>query len=148
MLSETLTKDQLKQRVSLLEEHLRAENAHDMDGIMATFGQGARLVLNGYTFGDHDRIRSLHEDLGFGERGGFSDLKVEERRRYVADDAIIMEQTLSGRHTGTWQGVEATGRTFKVAVCTVYSFDEEGKLASENAYFDAAYLLKQLGALA
>lgn len=146
-MSRTLNEDRLRTRVQLLEEHLRAENAHDMDGIMETFGQGARLVLNGYTFGDHDRIRALHEDLGFGERGGFSDLKVEERRRYVADDAIILEQTLSGTHTGTWQGVEATARSFKVAVCTVYSFDEDGKLASENAYFDGAYLLKQLGAL-
>jgi predicted ester cyclase len=147
MMPGTLTEDQLKRRVALLEEHLSAENAHDLDGIMKTFGQGARLILNGYTFGDHDRIRAVHEDLGFSERGGFSDLRIEERRRYVTDDAIIMEQTLSGQHTGTWQGVAATGRSFKVAVCTVYTFDEEGKLAGENAYFDGAFLLKQLGAL-
>ena len=143
----TLTEDQLKRRVALLEKHLSAENAHDLDGIMKTFGQGARLVLNGYAFDDHERIRALHEDLGFSERGGFSDLRIEERRRYITDDAIILEQTLSGHHTGTWQGVTATGRSFKIAVCTVYTFDEEGKLAGENAYFDGAFLLKQLGAL-
>lgn len=141
-----LTEDQ-KRRVHLLEEHLRAENAHDVDAIMETFGRGAKLVLNGYTFDDHQRIRQLHEDLGFNDRGGFSDLRIEERRRYITDDAIIMEQTLSGTHTGTWLGVAATGRSFKVAVCTVYVFDEEGKLSGENAYFDQAHLLKQLGAL-
>jgi len=142
-----LTDDQ-KKRVSLLEEHLRAENAHDLVGIMKTFAHGATLVLNGYAFDDHERIRALHEDLGFSERGGFSDLRIDERRRYIADNAIILEQTLSGTHTGTWQGVAATGRSFQVAVCTVYIFDEEGKLSGENAYFDQSHLLKQLGALA
>ncbi len=147
-MSKAWTEDQLRVRVRLLDEHLRAENAHDMEAIMETFGQGAIMILNGYTFEDHKGIRALHEEFGFNERGGFSDLRIEERRRHIADDAIVLEQTLTGRHTGNWQGLEATGRSFKVAVCTVYTFDEEGKLAGENAYFDRALLLKQLGALA
>jgi predicted ester cyclase len=52
-----------------------------------------------------------------------------------------------GRHTGEWQGIAATGRKIEVAVCTVYKFDERGKLASENVYFDTGSLLKQLGVL-
>lgn len=147
-MSKTWTENQLRVRTQLLEEHLRAENAHDLEAIMQTFGQGAVMILNGYTFEDHEGIRSLHEEFGFNGRGGFSDLRIDERRRYIAGDAIILEQTLSGRHTGTWQGLAPTARTFKVAVCTVYTFDEEGKLAGENAYFDRALLLKQLGALA
>lgn len=147
-MSKTWTEDQLRERVRLLEEHLRAENAHDIEAIMETFGRGAIMILNGYTFEDHNGIRALHEEFGFNGRGGFSDLRIDERRRYIASDAIVLEQTLSGRHTGTWQGFAATGRAFKVAVCTVYTFDEEGKLAGENAYFDRALLLKQLGALA
>jgi steroid delta-isomerase-like uncharacterized protein len=147
-MSQAWSEDQLKARVALLEEHLRAENAHDLEAIMETFGQGAIMILNGYTFEDHKGIRSLHEEFGFNDSGGFSDLRIDVKRRHIADDAIILEQTLSGRHTGTWQGYQATGRSFKVAVCTVYTFDEEGKLAGENAYFDRAFLLKQLGALA
>lgn len=141
------SEDQLKTRAALLEEHLRAENEHDLEAIMETFGQGAVMILNGYTFEDHNGIRALHEEFGFNDNGGFSDLRVEVRRRHNATDAIILEQTLSGRHTGTWQGYGATGRSFKVAVCTVYTFDEEGKIVGENAYFDRAFLLKQLGAL-
>jgi hypothetical protein len=144
---EPLTEDRRAARVRMLEEHLRAENAHDLKGIMETFGQAARLVLNGYSFDDHAGIRALHEDFGFGEDGGFSELRVQEKRRYVTDDAIVMEQTLSGRHTGTWQGIAATGRSFKISVCAIYTFDEEGRLAGENVYFDSGYLLKQLGVL-
>jgi len=147
-MSKAWSEDQLSTRAQLLEEHLRAENAHDLEAIMATFGQGAIMILNGYTFEDHKGIRSLHEEFGFNNNGGFSDLRIDVKRRHIADDAIILEQSLSGRHTGTWQGYAATGRSFKVAVCTVYTFDEEGKLAGENAYFDRALLLKQLGALA
>jgi steroid delta-isomerase-like uncharacterized protein len=147
-MSKAWSEDQLMTRVGLLEEHLRAENAHDLEAIMETFGQGAIMILNGYTFEDHKGIRSLHEEFGFNDNGGFSDLRIEVKQRHIASDAIVLEQTLSGRHTGTWQGYPATGRSFKVAVCTVYTFDEEGKLAGENAYFDRAFLLKQLGALA
>ncbi len=147
-MSQAWSEDQLRTRVALLEEHLRAENAHELEAIMETFGQGAIMVLNGYTFEDHNGIRSLHEEFGFNDNGGFSDLRIDVRRRHIASDAIVLEQTLSGKHTGAWQGYQATGRSFKVAVCTVYTFDEEGKLAGENAYFDRALLLKQLGALA
>ncbi|HEV2911864.1 MAG TPA: ester cyclase [Pyrinomonadaceae bacterium] len=142
-----LAEDRRRARIGLLEEHLRAENLHDLDAIMETFGAGARLILNGYAFADPDGIRALHRDFGFAEDGGFSDLRVDERRRYISDDAVIMEQTLSGKHTGTWQGIEATRREFKIPVCTVYTFDEEDKLAGENVYFDRALLLKQLGVL-
>lgn len=54
---------------------------------------------------------------------------------------------MRGRHTGTWQGIASTGRDFEVAVCTVYKFDEDGKLAGEHVYFDTGSLLKQLGVL-
>ena len=54
---------------------------------------------------------------------------------------------MRGRHTGVWQGVPATGQKVELAVSTVYKFDEEGKLSSENVYFDTGGLLKQLGVL-
>jgi predicted ester cyclase len=134
--------------VRMLEEHLRAENAHDVDGIMDTFSQGAKFTLNGNTYGGHSLIRIAHERFGFGEGGSFSDLRVEENRRYTSDDAIILEQTVSGKHTGTWDGISATGRAIKVSVCTIYTFDADDKLVGENVYFDGALLLRQLGVLA
>ena len=134
-------------RARCLEEHLRAENQHDVDAIMKTFAQNGVLIFNGVSIADHDRIRALHEDLGFGQGGGFSDLSIEEKERYVSGEAIVLEQVVRGKHTGVWQGVPATGRTVELAVSTVYKFDEEGKLSSENVYFDTGGLLRQLGVL-
>jgi hypothetical protein len=146
-MSKALTEDQMEARLRVLGEHLQAENAHDVNAIMETFAENAKLILNGKAFADHNRIRRLHEELGFGEQGGFSDLRVDERQRYISDEAIILEQVLSGKHTNTWEGIAATGRAVEVPVCTVYRFDPVGKLASENVYFDRALLLKQLGVL-
>jgi hypothetical protein len=146
-MTESLAQDRLPARVKCLEDHIRAENSHDVNAIMETFAPDGVLVFNGSPLAGHDTIRGLHEGLGFGDRGGFSDLQVEERQRYISDEAITLEQVVRGRHTGEWQGIAATGRSIEVAVCTVYKFDEEGRLASENVYFDTGGLLKQLGAL-
>ena len=131
----------------VLDEHLRAENAHDVDRIMDTFSQSARFTLNGNTYGGHNLIRVAHERFGFSEGGSFSDLRVEENRRYTSDNAIILEQTVSGKHTGTWEGIPATGRAVKISVCTIYTFDADNKLVGENVYFDGSLLLRQLGVL-
>ena len=140
--------DTLQQtRSKMLEEHLRAENAHDVNAIMDTFSQSAKFTLNGNTYSGHNLIRVAHERFGFSEGGSFSDLRVEENRRYTSDDAIILEQTVSGKHTGTWDGIKATGRPIKVPICTVYTFDDESKLVGENVYFDSALLLRQMGVL-
>ena len=89
-------------RARMLEEHLRAENAHDVGRIMNTFSQSAKFTLNGNTYGGHNLIRIAHERFGFSEGGSFSDLRIAEQRRYASDSAIILEQTVSGKHTGTW----------------------------------------------
>lgn len=127
-----------------LAEHLRAENAHDLDAIMATFTPDATLVLNGRTFTGLDLIRRAHAALGFAAGGGFSDLRVVEVKRHAAAAAIVLEERLSGRHTGTWEGFAASGRTFEIPLCTVYEFADDGRLCAEHVYFDSALLQKQL----
>jgi len=129
-----------------LDQHLAAENRHDLDGIMATYSPDAVLVLNGHALTAPKTIRRAHDALGFADRGAFSELRVEERVRFVSADAIVLEQELSGRHVGTFEGLAPTGRRFAVPVCTVYVFADDGRLASERVYFDRAVLRRQLGA--
>jgi SnoaL-like polyketide cyclase len=143
-----LTTDQLEARITLLDEHLEAENRHDIEAIMGTYEQDSEVIINGNVFSGSNSIRKFHERLGFGQNGGFSELRVGERHRYIHDEAIIIEQTLSGVHTGTWQGIAATARSFEIPVCTVYIFGETNKLAVERVYFDSTLLLKQLGVVA
>lgn len=85
--------------------------------------------------------------FGFGGQGGFTDIHVAERQRHVSDDVVVLEVMVTGEHTGTWQGIPATGKRFEVPLCAVFVFDGEGKLAGERVYMDGALLLRQLGVL-
>jgi len=99
----------LNSRLDVLEEHIRAENEHNIEVLMKTFGLGAVLVINGKVVADRGRIRTVHEELGFSGQGGFSELRVQEEKRYVANDAIIMEQLLSGRIPGPGRASKRQG---------------------------------------
>ena len=143
----TLGQDLLETRLQLVEEHVRAENEHDVNCIMKTFTTEPTFVLNGATVTGHESIRGFYEEFGFGGKGGFANLHVAVLQRHVSDEAVILELMLSGEHQNTWQGIPATGQRFEIPACAVFTFDEAGKLAGEGVYLDGALLLKQLGAL-
>jgi hypothetical protein len=44
--------------MQLVKEHIRAENAHQIAAIMATFGSQLRFVLNGMDIDGREGIRS------------------------------------------------------------------------------------------
>jgi hypothetical protein len=125
----------------LLNEHLAAENEHDLDRIMATYSASPVIELNASRIEGPAAVREFHRGFGFGgsASASFSDVHVAERRRHRTSEAIIIEQTLTAVHSGTWRGLAPTGRAVSIAVCTVYEF-EEGKLARENVYLDEGRL--------
>src|SRR5205807_1654725 len=122
-----------------------AENEHDLDGIMATYHESPTITINGRAISGSERVRGFHQRFGFGGEGGsFAEVSVVENARHISAGAIILEQTLSGRQVASYNGIAAMGRSFSVAVCTVYRFTPEGKLESEDVYFDSARLAEQL----
>ena len=128
-----------------LDEHLAAENAYDLERIMATYTSSPIIELNGARIEGRDAVREFHRGFGFGADDGasFSRVQVIERRRHRAAGAIILEQTLTGLHTGGWRGVAPTGRAVSIAVCTVYVF-VDGMLARESVYLDEGRLRHEL----
>jgi steroid delta-isomerase-like uncharacterized protein len=144
----TGTQLQREARLRAVEEHLDAENNHDIGAIMATFSPQPAFALNGAEFGGAETVRALYEGFGFGEGGSFSGLRVEVLKLHPGDESATAELMLRGRHTGDWQGVPATGREVAVPVCAVFTFDAQDRVASERVYFDGALVLRQLGVLA
>ena len=125
--------------------HLAAENSNDLEKITSTYGENPYVNLNGRIFEGIERIEKFHKNFGFSEDGSFSELSVDEKNRRITEDAIIIEQVLSGTHSGKWEGFEATGKSFKINVCTIYLFDQSSLLKGENVYFDSFQILSQLG---
>ena len=134
-------------RIRLAEEHINAENDHDMNRIIETFGNDSRFFLNGTKLEGHDSIRACYESFGFGNSGYFSEIKAEPKTWHIGDESITLELSLSGIHTGEFQGIAPTGKRFEVSACAIFCYDEEGKLESERVYFDMNSIINQLKAI-
>jgi hypothetical protein len=103
-------------RVRTLQEHIRLANLHDLDGIMQTFGMGARY--NDEPWDEHRIGRPAVQSYYAQVMIAVPDLVIDVKKQYFAAEAIVME---------------------------VVAFDEADKLAGEKIYYDRASILAQLG---
>jgi steroid delta-isomerase-like uncharacterized protein len=130
-------------RIAIVEQHIRLENEHDLEGVLRTFGDTARY--DDEAWGEHYKggngVRRFYEQL----IRALPDLEIQVQRRHVTDDAILVEVVIRGTHLGEWRGLPATGRRVEVPLCGVYTFDSDDRLAGEKIYYDRGTVLRQLG---
>jgi len=143
MASATIPKDRAAARIAIVEEHVRLENAHDLEGVLGTFGETARYDDEpwGEHFEGRDGVRTFYSEL----MRALPDLRIEILRRHVTDDTIVLEVMIHGTHIGAWRGLPPTGRRVELPLCGVYTFDDNNRLAGEKIYYDRGTVLRQLG---
>jgi steroid delta-isomerase-like uncharacterized protein len=116
-----LDEDRMKSRLALVEEHIRRENAHDLDGILDTFGPDARY--DDEPWDDHrigrDAVHLYYKEL----LAAAADFQIDIQHRYAASEAVILELMISGTHTGDWRGLPATGKKASFPLCVIFTFD-------------------------
>ena len=141
--SASIPNDKESARIAIVEQHIRLENEHDLEGVLRTFGDTARY--DDEPWGDHYKgrtgVREFYEQL----MKALPDLEIEVQRRHVADDAILVEVLIRGTHLGRWRGLPATGRRIEFPLCGVYTFDGNDRLAGKKIYYDRGTVLRQLG---
>lgn len=139
-----MTNDELRRRrLAVLETHFQSEVDHDWDACLATFKDVPRyeIVPTGQIHEGREAVRAYH----VGQRTAFPDQRHENVRLHVADDdTVTAEFDLIGTNSGPFMGLEPTGRSFRVAVIAVFTFDGEG-ITNERVYLDGASLLRQIG---
>ena len=130
-------------RIALVEQHIRLENAHDLEGVLATFGDSARYDDEPWDehYKGRDGVREFYEQL----MRALPDLIIDVQHQHVSNDAVLVEVIIRGTHLGGWRGLPATGRRVQFPLCGVYTFDAEDRLAGEKIYYDRATVLRQLG---
>ena len=135
--------DRQSRRMALVEEHVRCENAHDLEGVIQTFGETAHYDDEPWNlhYEGRDQVRQFYAQL----MAALPDLSIEIVRRHVAADTIVLEVMIRGTHLGSWRGLPATGRRVAVPLCGIYTFNPEDRLAGEKIYYDRAMVLRQLG---
>jgi len=143
MASTSIPKDRVSARVALVEQHIRLENEHDLEGVLRTFGDTARYDDEawGEHYGGGDGVRRFYEQL----MKALPDLEIDVRHRHVTDEAILVEVVIRGTHLGGWRGLPPTGRRVEFPLCGVYTFDAQDRLAGEKIYYDRGTVLRQLG---
>jgi len=133
----------LAARLKTVDEHVRLENQHDLDGIMGTFGAGARYDDEPWDaqYAGREGVRAFYAEL----LRALPDLHIDVRSRHAGEEAVILEVTIRGRHLGAWRGLPATGRPVEFPLCAIFTFDETDRLVGERIYYDRATVLRQLG---
>jgi steroid delta-isomerase-like uncharacterized protein len=136
-------KDRRSARIAIIEQHIRFENEHNLEGVLSTFGSDAEYDDEpwGEYYKGQDGVRRFYEQL----LRALPDLHIDVLRRHVADEAILVEVLIRGTHLGIWRGLPATGRQVQFPLCGVYTFDSEDHLAGERIYYDRGTVLRQLG---
>ncbi len=139
----TSADDRIRAQIALVEEHVRRENAHDLPGIMETFGE--RAYYDDEPWSEHhegrDAVHAYYSDL----LASLPDLHIEINKCIAAENAVVIEVQIGGTHNGPWRGLPATGRAVSFPLCGVFEFDASGKLAGERIYYDRAFVLQQVG---
>lgn len=141
--SSLISEDRRSTRIAIVEQHIRLENEHDLEGVLRTFGDEAKYDDEpwGEHYQDRDGVRLFYKQL----MQALPDLVVEVQHRHVADDAMLVEVVIRGTHLGAWRGLAATGRRVEFPLCGVYTFDADDRLAGERIYYDRGTVLRQLG---
>ena len=143
MVTSSISNDRRSSWIAVVEQHIRFENEHDLEGVLGTFGDSARY--DDEPWGEHysgrDGVRQFYGQL----MKALPDLEIEVQQRHVGEDAIVVEVIIRGTHLGGWRGLPATGRRVEFPLCGVYTFDADDRLAGEKIYYDRGTVLRQLG---
>jgi steroid delta-isomerase-like uncharacterized protein len=130
-------------RLRLVEDHVRLENLHDLDGILGTFGPDAYYddePWDDHRIGRH-QVRLYYKEM----LAATADFRIEVGNRHATDEAVILEVTITGTHTGTWRGLPPTGKPVSFPLCGIFTFDSQDRILGEKIYYDRASVLRQLG---
>jgi steroid delta-isomerase-like uncharacterized protein len=130
-------------RLEIVERHIRAENQHNLNEIMNTFGSTARYDDEPWKahYIGHQQVSMFYAEL----LRALPDLRIDVTAHYDSAEAFILEAVIAGRQFSAWRGLPATGAKVEFPLCAIFTFDGSNLLAGEKIYYDRALIFRQLG---
>jgi steroid delta-isomerase-like uncharacterized protein len=128
--------------IDLVEEHLRAEGAGDVDGALAVYTDDIEHDVVGWPGGPSrgkDAARRFYDHL----TANFRTEEEHPTRRWFADDAMILDQMMTGTVTGEFLGLPGHGRRITFRILHVFEFRDD-LVCRENVWLDGAAVQAQL----
>jgi predicted ester cyclase len=140
--------DLIKLQRETIDQHIRAENAHDWQTVYGTFVQDESVAFYD-VIPLHAHFPGLTgvKDFYQAAERAFPDFRIDVWSESDAPGCSLREITISGIHKGDWCGVAGTGRQVKFHLAGVFLFgsgQEAGKIVAERIYFDNETVLQQI----
>lgn len=126
----------------LVERHLTAEGAGDVEGAVAVYTDDIEHDVVGWPTGvlhGKDAARDFYKDL----TANFRTEDERPSRRYFTPDAMILDQEMTGTVTGLMLGLPGNGRRITFRVLHIFEF-KNGLISRENVWLDGAAIQQQL----
>lgn len=131
--------------LELVHDHLRAEDRHDVDAVLATFTDDCVYRIPAY---DID-LRGKEEIGAFysGMFASFPDFLNESETYHVSEQAIFVEIVTERTHGGPWRDFEPTGTRFRTTSLAQFPIAPDGLLGGEIVHVNPVDALYKIGAL-
>ena len=131
--------DELRAIKKLWVRHSIAEDARDIDGLIATLSPDCvyEIVPTGQRWEDHDGARAFYADLF----AAFPDNRFALTEIVVGPQGVFEAARLTGTNLGPWAGVPASGLPVSLEVLILFPWDAAtGRFTGERIWFDRGAL--------
>lgn len=129
-------------REAIIKQHIGAENRFDVDATLATMKEPRYEVI---PYGVKIAGREAVREFLAAHFAAMPAIVTTADRFYHADDAVIVETHVEGRHEGELEGIPANGRPFVVDGIGIFYFDPGGdEILGEKVVSDMLGLVRQL----
>jgi steroid delta-isomerase-like uncharacterized protein len=128
--------------LELVERHLKAEGAGDVEGAVAVYTDDIEhdgVGFPGAPCTGKDAAREFYRNL----TANFRTEGEEPRHRYFSGDSLITEVTMTGTVIGEMLGIPGNGRRISFRVLHVFDFRDD-LISREQVWIDSGAIVAQL----
>jgi steroid delta-isomerase-like uncharacterized protein len=131
-----------EQMAALVERHLKAEGAGDVEGAVAVYTDDVEHDVVGWPGGvlhGKEAARQFYVEL----MANFRTEDEQPSHRYWSDDAMVLDQMMTGTVVGSMLGMPGNGRRITFRVLHIFEF-RDGLVSRENVWLDGGAIQQQL----
>lgn len=128
----------------LVERHLKAEGAGDIDGAVAIYTDDVVHDAVGFPGSPRQGKDAAREFYGFLSANIRTEHE-EPLRQHVTDDALVLEQLMTAKVVGEVLGIPGNDRSVSFRILHVFEF-RDGLVSREQVWIDSAAIVQQLTA--
>jgi steroid delta-isomerase-like uncharacterized protein len=134
----------LIQMRALVDRHLKAEGAGDVEGAVAVYTDDVVHDAVGFPGSPRQGKDAAREFYGF-LTANFRTENEEPLHQFVTDTALVLEQQMTGTVIGEMLGIPGNGRKISFRILHVFEF-RDGLVSREQVWIDSAAIVEQLTA--